>query len=170
MSEWGELLGVTSAQTLRFFFERLRDVTEQEDAPASELLYNASVLAHFATTSVASASDFPPTPASLSTVFDVYVLDQSQHADPALMEAAGAQCLLLTGFFGQQLRARHNIGWYASLGAQFFAAAARQTQRPAHARVMDAMAQHFALWQARQARLAIELREDALLLRPPRVH
>ena len=34
-----------------------------------------------------------------------------------LIEAAGAQCLLLAGFFEDQMRRRYNIRWYAELGA-----------------------------------------------------
>ena len=74
MSETQPLLGVTKHQTLRFFFEHLRDVVE-DDPPTDELLYNASVLAHFASTSAASTTDFPPGPTSLHMVFDLYVLD-----------------------------------------------------------------------------------------------
>ena len=53
MDTW-DSLAVTHHQALRFFFERLRDVTDDADPPTAELLYNASVLAHFATTSTAS--------------------------------------------------------------------------------------------------------------------
>ena len=59
-------LAVTNGQALRFFFEHLRDVTDDEGALEPELLYNASVLAHFATTSSA-CHEFPATPSSLST-------------------------------------------------------------------------------------------------------
>ena len=110
-------LGVTQAHALRFFFEHLRDVTEVHDTPEPELLYNASMLAHFATTSAAS-KEFPGTPVTLDTVFRLFVMDCSRHDDPEIMEAAAAQCLLLTGFFGAQLRDRHNVDWYASLGAE----------------------------------------------------
>ncbi len=113
-----EWLAVTNSQALRFFFEHLRDVTEGGDIPQSELLYNASVLAHFATTSTASVPQFPSCPSDLATVFEVFVLDRSQHTDPEIMEAAAAQCLLLTGFFEGQVRRRHNVKWYATLGAQ----------------------------------------------------
>ena len=112
-------LAVTNGQTLRFFFEHLRDVSEPDDAPESEVLYNASVLAHFASTSTASL-EFPGTPTALSAVFDLFVMDRSQQADPGIMEAAGSQCLLLTGFFGPQLATRYNVEWYASLGAGFY--------------------------------------------------
>jgi hypothetical protein len=157
---------VSTQQALRFFFERLRDVSDTGRAPADELLYNASVLAHFASTSTASLTDFPPTPAGLSTVFDVFVLDRSQHADPEIMEAAGAQCLLLTGFFGEQLKHRHNVRWYASLGTGFYASAAALHRHRARARLMIMMAEHFEFWRELQARLARELRDEAKLLLP----
>jgi hypothetical protein len=161
-SDW---FAVTSGQTLRFFFERLKDVSGEVDASSNELLYNASVLAHFASTSTASADVFPATPASLSTVFDLFVLDRSHHADPELAEAAAAQCLLLTGFFQDQLRRRHNVEWYASLGAGFYEAAAQYaTERP-RARMMMTMARKFELWRVRQHRLATELRDEPRLLR-----
>ena len=83
----GDWLAVTQAQALRFFFERLRDVVDEDDASSAELLYNASVLAHFATTSATATGAFPVCPTSLTTVFDVFVLDRSQHVDPEIMEA-----------------------------------------------------------------------------------
>jgi len=165
-------LAVTQGQALRFFFEHLRDVTEDRGVPESELLYNASVLAHFATTSTATP-DFPNTPATLGTVFDLFVLDRSQHGDPEIMEAAASQCLLLTGFFGAQLRRRHNLAWYASLGASFYDQAshagadrARLTQANAdreRANMMHAMAVRFAFWRRQQARLAKELHDLPLM-------
>jgi len=156
---------VTSAQTLRFFFERLKDVSGEREVSSNELLYNASVLAHFASTSTASTDVFPATPSSLSTVFDVFVLDRSHHADPELAEAAAAQCLLLTGFFQDQLRHRHNVEWYASLGSGFYEAAAQYAAEGPRARMMQTMAQKFELWRARQHRLATELRDEPRLLR-----
>jgi len=162
MEDW---FAVTNEQALRFFFERLRDVSGESAAPTNELLYNASVLTHFATTSTTSTATFPATPASLSVVFDLFVLDCSHHGDPELAEAAAAQCLLLTGFFQDQLRHRHNVDWYASLGAGFYAAAARHANDGARARMMQTMARRFGLWRARQHRLATELREEPRLLR-----
>jgi hypothetical protein len=158
-------LAVSHAQALRFFFEHLRDVCADGDAPDAELLYNASVLAHFATTSAASR-DFPNAPVSLTSVFDVFVLDRSQHVDPQIMEAAAAQCLLLTGFFCGQQRQRHNVEWYAALGASFYGRAADQGSDSARVAMMRTMAVRFAVWRRRQARLARELRESSLLLQP----
>jgi hypothetical protein len=160
-------LGVTKRQTLRFFFERLRDVVE-EAPPAEEVLYNASVLAHFAITSASSTTDFPPSPVSLRTVFDVFVLDRSQHADPEIMEAAGSQCLLLTGFFRDQLRHRHNLEWYGSLGAGFYTSAAHLGRDRARKRLMERMADRFGYWRRQHARLAAALRDEPRLIQPER--
>jgi hypothetical protein len=156
-------LAVTNGQALRFFFERLRDVSGA-DPPQNELLYNASVLAHFATTSTASAQHFPSSPATLSTVFDVFLLDRSQHTDPEILEAAASQCLLLTGFFQDQLKGRHNLRWYASIGAGFYDSAAQHSSDRSRALIMERMAIGFDFWRRRHHRLATELRELPRLL------
>jgi hypothetical protein len=164
----GPLLAVTHAGTLRFFFERLRDVIATDRTPTSELVYNASILAHFASTSTSSRDRFPAGPADLSGVFDVFVLDRSQHEDPDIMEAAAAQCLLLTGFFGDQLRGRHNVDWYAGLGAGFYDRAAGRSRDAARARMLTVMASRFEFWRRQQRRLARELRDQAWLIQAPR--
>ena len=157
-------LAVTSPQALRFFFERLKDVSEQSGAPEGELLYNASMLAHFASTSAASTDDFPAAPTSLTAVFDTFVLDRSGHHDPDILEAAASQCLLLTGFFGRQARRRHNVEWYAALGAGYYRQAAKRANDWERARMMRVMAGRFEFWRYQQDRLARELHETRLLL------
>ena len=160
-SDW---LAVTNAQALRFFFERLKDVTDEDAPPTQELLYNASVLAHFATTSTMATPTFPSTPADLTMMFDLFVLDRSQHTDPEIMEAAASQCLLLTGFFGEQMKRRHNITWYASLGAGLYDSAAHHNTDRTRARMMITMAARFEFWRRQQQRLARELRDINLLI------
>lgn len=167
--ETGDWLAVTQAQALRFFFERLKDVVGDE-TPPGELLYNASVLAHFASTSTATTTHFPGTPTSLSAVFDVFVLDRSQHVDPEIMEAAASQCLFLTGFFQDQLRDRHNLAWYASLGAGFYDSAAEFGTDRARSQMMETMAARFEFWRRQQHRLAAELRDwPRLIARVPKL-
>jgi hypothetical protein len=163
-------LGVTTHEAFEFFADRLRDVTEAEHAPAAELLYNASVLAHFATTSVLSRETFPASPAGLGTVFQLFVMDRSTHRDPDIMEAAGAQCLLLTGFFQDQQKRRYPIDWYAALGMSFYARAAASHRNPRRAELMDRMAVHFEFWRLQQHRLAVDLGERAVELRWPRLN
>ena len=161
-----ELLAIDHRQVLEFFMARLQDLT----APAvdrEELLYNASVLAHYAQVSTYSGVDLP-TPANLSVVFDRFVTDTTVRHDAALMETAGAQCLLLAGFFEDQMRARHNVHWYARLGAGFFRHAAVQAPSSHKARLLDAIANSFEPWRQRHAQLSRELRDHPYLLPPPR--
>ena len=160
-----ELLAIDHARTLEFFVVRLQEVTEPT-VDRDELLYNASVLAHYAQVSTQSDVDLP-TPVSLSIVFDHFVADTTVQLDARLMETAGAQCLLLAGFFEDQMRVRHNIRWYARLGAGFFRHAAIQESSPHKARLLDAIAKGFEPWRQRHAQLSRELRDQPYLLPPP---
>ena len=162
MEDFRSLLASDHRQTLEFFFVHLQDVVETR-VDRQELLYNASVLAHYAQVSTCSTGDLP-TPASLARVFDQYVLDQSLADDAEMMESAGAQCLLLAGFFADQMRMRHNVRWYATLGAGFYRRAADRSRSSKTAHVMWAMAEHFEPWRQRHARLSRELRDQPYLL------
>src|ERR1700733_14977909 len=96
-----ELLATDHRQTLAFFFQRLKDVAGP-DVDQEELIYNASVLAHYAQVSTQATVDLS-TPANLSTVFDHFVADPTLLDDSLMMETAGAQCLVLSGFFEDQM-------------------------------------------------------------------
>jgi hypothetical protein len=87
--------------------------------------------------------------------------------DRLMMETAGAQCLLLAGFFEDQMRPRHNIRWYAELGASFFSRAAVQERSLPKARLLDAIGRRFEPWRRRHAQLSRELRDQPYLLTPP---
>jgi hypothetical protein len=160
-----ELLAVNQRQTLEFFVTGLQDVSDP-GVDRQELLYNASVLAHYAQVSAVAELEMPA-PVNLSAVFDHFVLNAAVPGDARLMETAGAQCLFLTGFFEDQLRARHHIRWYAELGAGFFIRAAGQAQSTKRARLLTMMARNFEPWRQRHARLSRELRNQAYLLTPP---
>ena len=161
-----ELIAAGERQTLEFFVRHLRQVSEPGVDPR-ELLYNASVLAHHAQVSTQSTVDLT-TPATLAAVFDAFVIDSTLREDGEMMEAAGAQCLLLTGFFEDQLRRRHNIRWYAHLGVGFFNRAAGLERSPHKVQLLAAIAAGFEPWRQRYARLSRELREQQYLLpRPP---
>ena len=163
MDHLGELLGADGRQALEFFFLRLQDVSGPS-VDRHELLYNASVLAHYAQVSTGSQTEMPA-PANLSAVFDHFVFDTTLLNDGPMMETAGAQCLFLTGFFEDQMRARHNISWYARLGAGFFHRAASAFDGvPAKERILTNMATGFEIWRQRHARLSRELRDQPYLL------
>ena len=124
----------------------------------------ASVLAHHAQVSTQAAWDVPA-PTSLTTLFDQFVLDQSIHHDGTLLETAGAQCLLLAGFFERQMTARHSIRYYSQLGSTFFRrrAGALMSGRKRGA-LLDSVGQHFEPWRARCARLSRDLDAQRLLI------
>ncbi len=157
-----ELLASDQRHTLEFFFRGLLDVSEPTVA-RQELLYHASVLAHYAQVSTHAAIDLPA-PKNLSVVFDHFVLDRTLSHDAQMMEAAGAQCLLLAGFFESQMRRRHNIRWYAKLGAGFFRQAAADEKSGPKARLLAAVGGTFEKWRQRYALLSQELRAQPYLL------
>jgi len=165
MDHLQELLATDDRQALEFFFLGLMNVSETT-VDQQELLYNASVLAHYAQVSTRTEFDLP-TPSSLSEVFDQFVCDSSLVLQSDLMESAGAQCLLLAGFFERQMSQRHNIGWYARLGAGFFSRAAAQERSLNKARLLDTMARHFEPWRRRYSRLSRDLMKQPYLLPPP---
>ncbi len=101
-------------------------------------------------------------------MFDHFVIDASLLHDGSMMETAGAQCLLLGGFFEDQMRRRHNIRWYAALGASFYNRAALHEPSLHKARLLDMIARRFEPWRQRYARLGRELRDQPYLLQPPR--
>ena len=103
-----DLLAADHRQVLEFFVVGLTDVCEPT-VDRQELLYNASVLAHFAQVSTHAHGELP-TPASLTSVFDHFVLSTGLPQGSMMLETAGAQCLLLTGFFERQMRGRHSVG------------------------------------------------------------
>ena len=160
-----ELLATDQRQALEFFVLGLRAVSEPP-IDRQELLYHASVLAHYAQVSTNAAVDWPA-PANLSAVFDRFVSDTSLLPDGLSMETAGAQCLLLTGFFEDQMRGRHSVRWYAELGAGFFSQAAVREPSPAKARLLDTLARQFEPWRRRHARLSRELRDKPYVLQAP---
>jgi hypothetical protein len=163
MDPLGELVGTNHREALEFFFLGLLDLSEPT-VDRQELLYNASVLAHYSQVSTKVDADLP-IPADLSAVFDNFVIDQTLLQDSLMLETAGAQCLLLAGFFEDQMRRRHNIRWYAELGASFFSRAAAQEQSAVKARLLDTIARHFEPWRQRHAQLSRELRDRPYVLK-----
>ncbi len=163
MDSLTHLLATDQRETLQFFFAGLRDVTADEHVDPPALLYNASVLAHFASTST-SSPDGLPTLRGLGDVFDRFVLDPVLRHDTEMMEWAAAQCLLFTGFFADQMKHRHHLDWYGHLGADFYDLAATATRQAARKRMMERMAEDFQNWRRRYLKLSRELRDQPYLL------
>jgi len=151
-------------QTLDFFVVGFRHVSGAAVA-RRELLYNASVLAHYAQVSTRADMGLP-TPQDLSDVFDLFVADSSLRSDPGMMETAGTHCLLLAGFFEDQMRRRHNVRWYAQLGTGFFMCAAAGEPSQSRAGMLETIGREFEPWRLRYARLSRWLRDRPYVLTP----
>jgi hypothetical protein len=165
MGSFRELLAVDERKTLEFFFLGLKDVSEA-DVDRQELLYNASVLAHYAQVSTHADLDFP-TPSALGAVFDHFVGTAEAPVDAEMLETAGSHCLLMAGFFEDQMRHRHNVRWYSRLGAGFYFRAAQHEPVTKRALFLDTLGRHFESWRVRHARLSRELRATPFLLSLP---
>jgi len=161
-----ELVATSHQHTLEFFVLGLQDLCEPT-VDRQELLYNASVLAHYAQVSTYADVDLP-VPATLGVVCDHFVLDTTLQRDGVLLETAGAQCLLLAGFFEDQMRRRHNIRWYAELGAGFFSRAAAQEAMPGKARLLATIGRRFEPWRQCHARLSRALRDQPYVINYPK--
>jgi hypothetical protein len=127
MDVLNELMAVSKKEALKFFYDNLEDIVgKYEDA--YEVLYVARILADRCQTSCASqvaVSSFT----DLSQVFDTFVLRQRFRQDKTAMEIAGAQTLFLAGFFGNQMKRRHNLNWYYKQGSGFFKEASKLNEK-----------------------------------------
>ena len=159
-----ELLASDHRLTFEFFYKGMQKLADPRSI--ARRAYNASVLAHYAQVSTHAIGELPA-PTSLGKVFDAFVLDTSHAADGEMMEAAGAQCLLLAGFFEDQMRRRHPIRWYAELGAGFYQRASAHQQSARKARLLSAIAMRFEIWRQLHAQLSRELRDLPYLMAPP---
>jgi hypothetical protein len=160
MSYLQELIAITHQDVLSFFVSGLKDVCS-DDVDTQELMYNASVLAHYAQTSTHS-TDAMPTPTSLMDIFDRFVCGTDLISDSDIAEIAGTQCLLMTGFFENQMGKRHNLRWYRDLGAGYFHQAATMSRQSAKAHVLHGMAKGFEPWRQRHTQLSHALQHVQL--------
>jgi chaperonin GroES len=144
---------------------RLQDLSDST-VDREELLYNASVLAHYAQVSTQPDVDVPA-PSNLSAVFDHFVADSTLLNDRLMMETAGAQCLLWRGSSRTRCVGVTTSAGMPNWGASFFRRAALHEQSLHKARLLDALARRFEPWRRRHAQLSRELRDQPFLLIPP---
>lgn len=164
-----ELLAVDSRQTLRFFFRYLENEVASKVARA-ETLYVASILAHYAQTSRFDTSCMPLA-GNLYEVLDNFVIPGLTPEgapglqDPEILEVAGSQTLLLVGFFRDQMRRKHNLGFYDDLGRGFFGRASLRSHHGKKAQMLRQVAQHFPEWAISCCKMSRTLREERYLLK-----
>ena len=159
-----EWLAVSNGQALRFFFERLRALSDQADSPDERAALQRE-RARALRLDIVHVSRLLSRRCRHPAVLPLFAFThRTRNRDPDLLEAGASQCLLLTGFFGRQLRRRHNIDWYATLGAGYYREAAERTRDRQRARMMRVMAGRFEFWRGQHDRLANDLRDTPLLL------
>jgi len=168
MDELPFVVDFTSTDTLNFFFQFLRDDV-RGILPQDQVIYTASVLAHYAQTSCQTTSDHHlPTPQNLSETHDRYVLGRVlfESTDAELLEFAGAEILLLAGFFRDQMARRHNLPYFEGLGQKFYARASCHSPTQKQRQLLGDMARNFPVWTQICRRLNHSMR-DARYLLPP---
>lgn len=161
-----ELLSVNETQALQFFFSGLKDVSGSS-ARQDELLYNASVLAHYSQVSCGHEGEDIPCPRTLMCIFDNHYNNLAMFRDENMFEVVACQTLMLTGFFGSRMGGRHNLNWYKRICAGFFMSASHASVLVERREFFARMASRVVLWADRQARLEREIRDTPFLLRLP---
>lgn len=155
-----ELLAVDKIECVNFFYRGLEEVG-QPGADRRERIYVASMLAHFALTSRASGDPMFVL-GDLSEVFDTFVVEHfsNPYVSASILENAGANTLLLNGFF-RRPEGKRSVHWYDELGAGFYEGASIASLRGKHMQSFYAgMAEHFSLWSHDCYELAKQLRDD----------
>lgn len=140
-----DILGVDSRTTLDFFRSNIQEVVETSALADDEVLYVASILANYAQTSRYDTESLPIL-ADLSEVFDMFVFQERQLLDPEILEIAGAQTMLFAGFFRRQMRRRHDVKWYDSIGSSFYHGAALHSRNRGRSALFGRISDNFRTW------------------------
>jgi hypothetical protein len=171
-----ELYGVTEEQALNFWTSHLHETIGNElwsQIRDSTGVYLASVLGHFCLQSVDRLAILSPdyTPndqefrqfADLTQIAELMMRQLTSAKNPLWMESAGAHILLYAGFFQNQNKDRHNIGFYSNLGRECYLMAAVGKRE----KVMKLMAKGFDQYLFHLANLHQHLQESRYLITTP---
>jgi len=169
-----ELYGVTEERALNFWVSHLQETIGSEQwfqIRDSTGIYLASVLGHFCLQSVDRMAilspDYSPGDlefrqfADLTQIAELMMRQLTSAKNPLWMESAGAHILLYAGFFQNQNKDRHNIGFYSSMGRECYLMAAVGKR----ARIMKLMAKGFDQYLFHLANLNQHLQESRYLIR-----
>ena len=170
-----ELYGVTEERALNFWVSNLEETIGSEQWSQirdSTGVYLASVLGHFCLQSVdrmeTLSPDYSPGDtefrqfADLTQIAELMMRQLTSAKNPMWMESAGAHILLYAGFFQNQNKDRHNIGFYSTMGKECYLMAAVGKR----AKIMKLMAAGFSEYLFHLATLHRNLQESRYLIRP----
>jgi hypothetical protein len=167
-SLFNELVAVDSNKALNFFVSGLRSIERTARFRADDLLYVATILAHYSQTSRCEVNGMPVL-ADLSEVFDYFVCPSclAPLNEAETLATGGAQVLLFAGFFRNQMRRRHNVKWYDQVGQALYDKASRYTtDNPKKRELFDRVAEHFPVWALACRDLHAYFDESRYLLKP----
>lgn len=170
-----ELYGVTEERALNFWVSHLQETIgskQWSQIRDSTGIYIASVLGHFCLQSVDRmeilSPDYSPGDlefrqfVDLTQIAELMMRQLTSAKNPLWMESAGAHILLYAGFFQNQHKDRHNIGFYSDMGRECYLMAAVGKR----ARIMKLMAKGFNQYLFDLANLHQHLQESRYLIRP----
>ena len=159
-----ELIAVDSDKALNFFLANLRETMGTRRFRDDEILYVASILAHYSQTSRSDTTSLPSM-ADLSEVFDNFILQTITHNDSEMLEIGGSQTLLFAGFFRDQMLRRHNVKWYDQIGQSLYERASQHSKNLRKRELFDRLSESFPVWTIVCRDLNRTLRENRLVLR-----
>jgi hypothetical protein len=150
--------------TLQFFYYQLKFQCANRPVSKREMAHVASVLATYAATSPSNRQTLPPL-ADLSEFYSQFFFKPEIQVEPVLLEIAGAQSLLLAGFFREQMRRRHNVEWHDRIGQFFYDRASRYSPHPEKQDLFGRISEHFPFWTTICSGLHKSLWQNRYLLR-----
>jgi hypothetical protein len=159
-----ELVAVDSNRAFNFFLASLREAVVAERFTDDEMLYVASILAHYSQTSRFDTTTMPCM-ANLSEVFDNFVLQTTRLTDSQSLEFGGSQVLLFAGFFRDQMCQRHNVKWYDQVGQSLYERASQHSKNLKKRELFDRLSESFPAWTIVCRNLSRTLRDNRLLLK-----
>jgi hypothetical protein len=165
-----ELLGVDQKRAFEFFLMNLREVIDEiperkkKFATRSQTLYATSILAHYAQVSTQATTLFPA-PRWPVDIFDRFIIPTRDVIDDLeLLETAGAQTLLIRGFFRDRALLRNPGDWYDTIGADFFRRASLKAPAKKHL-LLEQFSNNFIFWAHRFQELQKFLHDKPYLIR-----
>ncbi|MES2213660.1 MAG: hypothetical protein V4473_02365 [Patescibacteria group bacterium] len=160
--EFEELIGVDSARAFNFFSTSLREALGTKRLNVDQMLYVASVLAHYSQTSRFDTESMPFT-TELVGVLEYYMFQQPT-VNSEILEIGGSQVLLFAGFFRDQMRRRHNVEWYDQIGQSLYDRASRFTTDRRKQKLFDGLAESFPAWALVCSDMSRRLRENRFVI------
>ncbi|MEX1063973.1 MAG: hypothetical protein WD898_00420 [Candidatus Paceibacterota bacterium] len=153
--------------TLKFWRDNLNEICPKggslsQDIDTLQINYGARFLTRFSLVSTGSDVYFP-TFTSLVEIYDNFLHNTMSRGIPSLMELAGCQTLLLSGFYKEYAIKHYDLQDLCRIGRDFFNKSAVGKRK----KVIKKVSANFDIWQELLHNLRVYLQEKRLLLESP---